>query len=506
MALLPNIPIPLSLDRLFDRINYERQELLPRGELKLDGIRQLALRLGNPQLVYPVIHVAGTKGKGSVTNMVGAILARGGLQVGVYTSPHLESFNQRYAINGQQISDEKLAVVLECLWPHVDACDAEAEKMNIRRLTFFDIATAAAFLYLAQEKVQAAVFEVGLGGRLDSTNICQPSVTVITTISYDHCRQLGATLGLIAGEKAGIIKPGIPVICGVEPNEPRAVIHRVAAECDAPVWQLNRDFFVEDLQVSPAGLRFSTRGMIAGCSYDLPDLFLPMMGRHQAANAGIAIAAIVAAKQAGMNCHERYSRQVLSSFHHAGRIEVVQDRPLVILDVAHNPAAVKALLDAVENQLPERCAAGRRMAIVAISRDKDQSAILERLLTCFDRIIVTRFLENPRATPIDQLLAIAIHVQAAGIDCVERNGASQAHYLGPNQGFQNDLPMNHSGEKLANPARFRPGSCEILAADTPLAAWELANALLQPNDICVVTGSVFLVSELRGKFVKPDSH
>ena len=166
---------------------------------------------------------------------------------------------------------------------------------------------------------------------------------------------------------------------------------------------------------------------------------------------------------------------------------------------------MKALLDAIEHQLPERCVAGRRTAIVAISRDKDQTAILELLLTCFDRIIITRFLENPRATPIDQLLEIAIHLQGAASDCGERNGASQAHYSSPIQGLQNDLLTNKAAGKLAKTACLRPGSCEVITADTPLAAWELANELLQPNDICVVTGSVFLVSELRANFVKPDS-
>jgi folylpolyglutamate synthase/dihydropteroate synthase len=175
---------------------------------------------------------------------------------------------------------------------------------------------------------------------------------------------------------------------------------------------------------------------------------------------------------------------------------------MVILDVAHNPASISALLEALENQLPERCTAGHRTVIIAISRDKDHAAILHLLLTSFDRIIVTRFLENPRATPIDQLLTIVRHIQSTTTKCGGRNGARQTLYSNKNHTPQTDCQASHSVDIQATMAGLRPGSCEILAADTPRNAWELAKELLQPNDVCVITGSVFLVSELRPVFVR----
>lgn len=444
-----------AVGRLFERINYERQEAAPRGELKLDGIRRLCEIMRNPEREYPIVHVAGTKGKGSVTGLVGRILQFAGLKTGVYTSPHLETFNQRYAINGQSVSDGRLDRLLNTLWPLVELCDREADAAEVRRLTFFDIATAAAFLYFAEESVDAAVFEVGLGGRLDSTNVCLPDVSVITTISYDHCRQLGDTLAKIAGEKAGIIKPGIPVVSGVLPDEPREVIERVAAEQAAPLIQLGVDFEVESIQSVRGGLKFSTHGTVLGMSYEFPELFLPMLGRHQAVNAAVAIAAAVAFNVRRQVPLVRHVAEAISGFTHAGRIEVVQREPLVLLDVAHNLASIEALLETLQSEFPGR----NRTGIFAFSRDKDQVGMLRMLLPAFQRVILTRFVENPRATPTEQLLDMA-----SGL-------------------------VKEAGWTVA-----------LETAETPAEAWSKVAAHLGPQDLCVAAGSVFLVAELRGIF------
>lgn len=452
MTTTESAPFHSAVGRLFERINYERQEAAPRGELKLDNIRQLCLTLGNPEREYPIVHVAGTKGKGSVSTLIGRILQAAGLKTGVYTSPHLESFNQRYALNHQPISDGRLDRLLNGIWPHVELCDREADQAGVRRLTFFDIATAAAFLYFAEEAVDAAVFEVGLGGRLDSTNVCLPDVAVITTISFDHCRQLGDTLAKIAGEKAGIIKAGIPVISGVLPDEPRTVIEQVAERVGAPLFQLGRDFEVGRIRRTAGGQTFSTAGTIAGQAYELTDLSLPMLGEHQALNAGIAIAAAVAFQVGREVPLVRQIPEAVAGFQHAGRIEIVRQAPTVILDVAHNVASIDALLATLRSEFPGR----PKVGLFAFSRDKDQAGMLRRLLPEFDRIVLTRFVENPRAVPPEQLLEMA-------------------RQLGSELGI----------------------AAELRIADDPLQAWSLVQQDLAEDELCVVAGSVFLVAELR---------
>ncbi len=454
-----SVPFHSAVVRLFDRINYERQEAAPRGELKLDNIRQLCQTLGHPEREYPIVHVAGTKGKGSVSSLVGRILQLSGLKTGVYTSPHLESFNQRYALNEQAITDGRLDRLLNGLWPHVELCDREADSAGVRRLTFFDIATAAAFLYFAEESVDAAVFEVGLGGRLDSTNVCQPDVAVITTISFDHCRQLGDTLAKIAGEKAGIIKPEIPVISGVLPDEPRVVIEEVAASRQAPLFQLGRDFDLGQIKRVPGGQVFSTAGVILNQAYEFTDLQLPMLGEHQAVNAAVAVAAAMAFQVRREVPLQRQIPEAVAGFRNPGRIELVQAEPPVILDVAHNVASIEALLATLRGEYAGRS----RVGIFAFSRDKDQPGMLRRLLPEFDKVVFTRFVENPRAVPPEQLLEL--------------------------------------GREISRELGIRP---ELAVAETPEQAWLWCRSCQGANDLAVATGSVFLVAELRRLFPQPD--
>ncbi|MFN5322262.1 MAG: bifunctional folylpolyglutamate synthase/dihydrofolate synthase [Planctomycetota bacterium] len=460
MTSTESAPFHSAVGRLFERINYERQEAAPRGELKLDNIRQLCQTLGNPEREYPIVHVAGTKGKGSVSSLAGRILQAAGLKTGVYTSPHLESFNQRYALDQQPISDGRLDRLLNGIWPHVELCDREADQAGVRRLTFFDIATAAAFLYFAEESVDAAVFEVGLGGRLDSTNVCLPDVAVITTISFDHCRQLGDTLAKIAGEKAGIIKPGVPVISGVLPDEPRTVIEEVAKRVGAPLFQLGSDFEVTRIRRVAGGQHFSTAGVVNGLAYEFADLSLPMLGEHQAYNAGLAIAAAVAFQVQREVPLMRQIPEAVSGFQHAGRIEIVQQVPTVILDVAHNVASIEALLATLRVEFPGR----KKVGLFAFSRDKDQVGMLRRLLPEFERVVLTRFVENPRAVNPEQLLGMA--------------------------------------RELAEELKISP---QLQTAESPLEAWSLVQADLADDELCVVAGSVFLVAELRQAFVTAPS-
>ena len=424
--------------------------------MKTDAITRLLERLGCPHLAYPVIHVAGTKGKGSVTRLAAAILSESGFHTGTYTSPHLLAFNERISINGHSVSDANLAKALGQVFGVVDQYSDEPWT---KRLTFFDLSTATGFVAFALEKVDVAVIEVGLGGRLDSTNVCQPEVCVITNISFDHTRQLGNTLAQIAGEKAGIIKPGIPVVCGVEEIEPKRVIETVAHERESPLLQSGQAFEVSALQPSPFGTVFDLRLKIEPkLTKFFKSIELNLIGEHQVHNAALAITACVALgeRNSKFTLDEEAVYRATKSFFHVGRIEVVSRKPLVVLDVAHNVASTRALFAALKNQMPEWQTANSKTMLLSVSRDKDQRGILAELLPHVDRIVFTRFHDNPRATASADLLEMAQEVQ----------------------------------ESLSTTVHFE-------VCDNPEKAWEAVHRNLQPNDACCVGGSMFLVAELK---------
>ncbi len=235
-----------ALDFLLGRINYERAVVLPYGQrqLKLDRMRQLLTRLGNPDAGLPIVHVAGTKGKGSTAALVGSILQAAGYRVGLFSSPHLESIEERFAVNGEACPGDDFVELVDRLRPVVMAMDREAESVGDSSLspTYFELTTALALMHFVKRKVDIGILEVGLGGRLDSTNVCQPAVTVITSISLDHTKQLGDTLELIAAEKAGIVKPGVPVLCGPLEEGPRKVIAEIAQQHGCRMLEAGHDF------------------------------------------------------------------------------------------------------------------------------------------------------------------------------------------------------------------------------------------------------------------------
>jgi dihydrofolate synthase/folylpolyglutamate synthase len=233
-----------ALAFLLDRVNYERTMQIPyrAAGFKLDRMRRLLALVGDPHLAVRAVHIAGTKGKGSTAAMLASVLQAAGYRTGLYTSPHLERIEERIAIDGRICPEEAFVALAAELQPAVERLDHEALASELGGPTFFEITTAMAFLRFARQRVDCALLEVGLGGRLDSTNVCQPEVCVITSISFDHMRQLGNTLAAIAGEKAGIIKPHVPVVSGVVLPEPRDVIAAQAAALDAPLYQRGIDY------------------------------------------------------------------------------------------------------------------------------------------------------------------------------------------------------------------------------------------------------------------------
>ncbi len=291
-----------ALAFLTSRIDYERALSVPYGQrdFRLDRMRDLLARLGNPQDALRIVHVAGTKGKGSTAAMTAGMLSAAGYRTGLYSSPHLDRVEERLAINGSACLRDELVELVGRVQPVVAVMDAESpgDALGSTRPTYFEVVTALALLRFALHRVDAAVLEVGMGGRLDSTNVCQPLVSVITSISFDHTQQLGNTLAAIAGEKAGIIKPGVPVVSGVLADEPREVIAEVAARNACRLVQLGRDFDFEyrpprglDRASSQAGMGFHYRVGKDDCRY--ADLDLPLVGSHQAANASVGLATLV---------------------------------------------------------------------------------------------------------------------------------------------------------------------------------------------------------------------
>ena len=484
-----------ALDYLYGRVNYERASGgPPRGSgFNLQRMRELLARIDNPQLLFPAVHIAGTKGKGSTAVMIASVLQAAGYRTGLYTSPHLEYLEERIQIDGVRCSPAELMDLADAIRPAVVSLDDEAESAGaLGPPTFFEITTAMAMLHFAREDVEVAVLEVGLGGRLDSTNVCRPAVTAITSISFDHVRQLGDTLEEIAAEKAGIIKPGVPVVCGVTAAEPREVIRDIAAERGSPMCFVEQDF---DFQHQPANhvtrqpgsLHYSSRfgqavstapspptGRMSQAvstepspptgrvtqAWHLQDVRLGMVGAHQAANAAVAIATLQQLELAGWRIPEDAVYRGLAAARCPARIEVVAQRPTVVLDTAHNLASIDALLKTLEASFEGR----QRVLIFAAGRDKDVFGMLKGLLPGFDSIILTQYLDNPRAvTPADakQILERALR------------------------------DVDSSREPL------------IMTCETPASAWQYCETIVSPDDLVCITGSFFLAAEMRRLFTDP---
>lgn len=373
-------------ERVFARVSqhtdYERMSHgdRPRFARTLDGVRLLVERLGNPQNDFLALHVAGTKGKGSTAEMLAAMLTAHGESVGLYTSPHLVTIRERIRVDGVPIGEDALADVLEEVLAALEAGSHDPAP------TFFDIMTAAAFVHFRRCDVDWAVIEVGLGGRLDSTNIISPAGGVLTGISLDHTGALGGDLASIAGEKAGIIKPGMAFACNLSAGaEVELVVRQVCDSCGVDAAVFGRDCVVE----SSSGERFDI--VVDDTRYR--DLELGTPGRHQRENAALAVAVLHRLARQGTLARfdERLIRRALGDVRVAGRGERVADTPPVLLDGAHNPASAAAL----RRLLDERYGEARRHFVISIAADKDWRGFLRNLLRREDRLYAT-VTDNPR--------------------------------------------------------------------------------------------------------------
>jgi len=378
-------PASASLSRRLEEMyRFERSGMRPG----LDGIERLLETAGRPDRAFPSILIAGTNGKGSTAAFLQSILRAAGLRVGLYTSPHLLRFQERIRVDGLELSDAEMEDLLERWWPRFERLQP----------SFFEAATALGFDHFAGAKLDVAVVEVGLGGRLDATNILTPRLSAITTISSDHVEILGSTLRRIAAEKAGIVKPGGTLVSGVRGKEARAAIEEAAAQRGATVRWLG------------TAARYATRGLsLDGTEFTLETssfrgrLRTMLLGKHQARNAALAALAAETWLQ-GRPKSEIASaiERGIASARWPARAELIRDDPPVLVDVAHNAEGAGALAETVEALFPGRKAA----FVVALSRDKAHEDFLRRLGRVAARFYLTEF-EGERSTPASDLLASA---------------------------------------------------------------------------------------------------
>jgi len=378
-----------ALDYLYSFVDYslKHSSELAKAEFNLDRMFALMEELGNPQNKYSIIHVAGTKGKGSVSALCASALQAGGYKVGLYTSPHLLDYVERIRINGEPITHEQMIALVEEIKPFV---------AKIPKLTTFEITTALGFLAFARNNVTSAVIEVGLGGRLDATNIVMPKVSVITSLSYDHMAVLGDTLAKIAGEKAGIIKRGVPVVSAPQKEEALSVLGRVANVLDSNIILVGEDVMFEQISSSLDGQSLRITDDLRHSTLDAK---LPLLGAHQIENAAIAYSAL---KASGIQISDEAIQDGFSQVKWRARFEVVRRDPPVILDSAHNQDSFVRLRDTLEEYFPGRMV----YLIFGASEDKNIPGMFAEMQPKIKRLIVTRA-DHPRALEPKKIIELA---------------------------------------------------------------------------------------------------
>lgn len=470
-----------AIKLLYDRINYERSSHTPytAQNYRLDRMRRLLDRLGNPHEKYAIVHIAGTKGKGTTANLIYDALRANGRKVGLYTSPHLLKVEERFQFDGRVCTPDQFVELVDI----VMEAEAALDRRDFGRPTFFEITTAMGLLHFARSGADSVVLEVGLGGRLDSTNVCSPVLTIITSISLDHQAQLGSTIELIAGEKAGIIKPGIPVISTACHPDARRVIARVAEVNKSELLELDRDFQV---QWTPKNLAPEMGDSVMSSSQDpnrgptvaeveynrisrQPSFTLGsqpwpirLLGRHQAKNlAGVITALNWLRTEANWNIDPSVTREALSQTQVPGRLQVVSNQPLKIIDTAHNPASVAAAVQALDDHFGSK----PRVVVFASSRDKDYTNMLGQLISQSDHLICTAFQKNPRAVLPADLYAAATQVAAR----------------------QNDSTNGNTKDGRV---------AKIHIVENPHEAWKVAEQIGDANSLILSIGSFFLAAEL----------
>lgn len=393
-----------ELDYLYSFIDHSMTRNLRNApeNFNLERIAQFLALLGNPQSSYKVVHVAGTKGKGSTAALIANALFEGGYNVGFYTSPHLSDYCERIQINHIILSHTDFIKLIESMKPYIS---------KVAGITTFELTTALAFLYFQQQKVDFAVVEVGLGGRLDATNVVDPLVSVITSLSLDHINVLGDTLAQIAFEKGGIIKPNRPVVISPQKEEARRVLYRIAEERNSPLIEVGRDYLYsagahnlegQNFMVWPKEEQAAVNRYIESGGRDewSPKRFhIPLLGFHQIINAATAYSALETMKKLGVKLTDDQIYNGFSSVVWPGRFEILSRRPLIVVDSAHNRESALRLRQAVEDYFP-----GKTVTLVfGASEDKDIEGMLFELLPRVNNVVATKS-NHPRAMEPEKIV------------------------------------------------------------------------------------------------------
>ena len=393
-ATTPTTPLQKAMKFLQTLTDFERLRIVRYNQqnFDLDRMRHLLKKLGNPESQFRSIHIAGTKGKGSTAAMVAAMLEANGYKVGLYTSPHLVDVRERIVVNGKMISREDFARITKLAEPIIT-------KMKPMP-TFFDVITAIAFKYFAEQNVQFAVVETGLGGRLDSTNVITPEVTAITSISKDHMAQLGNTLEKIAEEKAGIFKPGVPAVTILQEPGVEAVLKRVAETVGAPLEITGKTIEFSYRFESTRPLGPQNRVCLTTPFSKYEHLLVPLMGEHQAINCGLALAIIDRLKTRGVAISDSKVIEGLAKTHIAGRMEIVNATPRIVVDGAHNAASIDATMRAIGQHMPY----DSLIVVFGCCGDKDVAGMLEKISSGADKVVFTR-VDSIRSSDPNELAA-----------------------------------------------------------------------------------------------------
>ncbi|MFY9313871.1 MAG: bifunctional folylpolyglutamate synthase/dihydrofolate synthase [Tepidanaerobacter sp.] len=418
-------------------------------KLGLHNITKLLELLGNPHENIKIIHVAGTNGKGSTCAMIASILRSAGFKVGLYISPYLEVFNERMQVNGENISNEDLARLTEKVREKV----FYMRENGLGSPTEFEVVTAIGFSYFKEQAVDFLVLEVGMGGRLDATNVVTPLVSVITPISMDHQQYLGSTLRDISREKCGIIKQGVPVVTAPQEDEAMAVIEDTCRERNCSLTKVINS----SVSRSPDTISYRfVNGGIKGMTFDLytpktdyPGLQIGLMGRHQLDNAATAVAAVEPLGNSGVNLSREAIYKGLKGARWPGRLEIMKEKPTVLIDGAHNIAGIKTLKAVLEEYFYDR----KKILVVGILEDKDYTEMLEELIPVADTVICTAP-DNPRALSAARLAEAVSNI------------------------FQKSQIKVYAQEKIED-------------------ALKLASSLAADEDMVVFAGSLYMIGHVR---------
>jgi dihydrofolate synthase/folylpolyglutamate synthase len=391
-----------AIEFLLQAMDYEKitNYKYDVSNFNLKRMEKLLSTVGNPHKKGKYVHITGTKGKGSTAIMIASALKASGLKTGLFTSPHLVYLGERMKVNNRTITQKMLVQLVNELKPYI-----ERERLKNITLspTFFDTITAIALTYFERKKVDISVLEVGMGGRLDSTNVILPQISIITPIGYDHTDKLGHTLDRIAYEKSGIIKEGISVVSSAQEHEPLSIISKTCKEKKAQLRLVGRDILITDIKKTRKGGLYGTECIISTWRKKYKNIFLPLVGQHQVENCATAIGALETLSENGVvKIDNETVINALAKIKCPARIEVVLKKPLIILDTAHTVSSMKSLRESIKENFTFK----RLILVMGMSGDKDIDGIFREITCAADELIFTRT-HNPREAEPKQLAQIA---------------------------------------------------------------------------------------------------